>query len=293
MELKEYFKRIYEPLPSDAFTPSRKNGGILVHFFFKKGGSRHYPCDKKILVSSDVSGERKLFDGSRNLNQEMKNSFPRPLPETLTDYVEGLLNKTGPKRIAQKFGIPPETQIIVRVLAKALVSQFLLYLDSDEREVSDIVSEEYGRFFKDVAATRSEHVVSRYPDDRAYLVRVTPQSIKMPLYTDFKVTWEIQNTGRQTWKGRKLFFLNWNNHGVRPKATPYTIDIPVVEPGETIKITASMNTRGKQGATLCEWIMIDEINENCFPGSTKFYITVTGVWDYLSTEKDVEDNCHE
>lgn len=287
MRLKDYFERIYKPLSTDVFAPSRKNAGILVHFFFKYGGSNYFPCNKATFVSKDVWVERKLYDESRPLNQQMKDSFPSPISEELVGYVASLLDKAAAESVARNFGIPLERNIDAGVLARALVLQFQLYINSPDEEVSDIVSEEYERFSADMPSDSSPQLFPRYPDDKAYLIKVTPQDMNIPIYTEFNVTWEIKNNGKQTWKNRKLFYSNYNRRGVRPKAEQILIDIPTTEPGETISISTTMNTRGKQGSTVCEWIMIDETGMDCFPDSTRFYITVTGIWECASNEEGI------
>lgn len=118
MQLKVFFEHIYKPLPSDAFYPNRKNGGILVHYFFQKGGSNHYPCNKHHLISSDVAGERKLYDGTRTLTQQMKKSFPSILPEELTIYIEKLLNQETAQKVARNFGIQPKKISMCQPLRK-------------------------------------------------------------------------------------------------------------------------------------------------------------------------------
>lgn len=286
MQLKVFFEHIYKPLPSDAFYPNRKNGGILVHYFFQKGGSNHYPCNKHHLISSDVAGERKLYDGTRTLTQQMKESFPSILPEELTIYIEKLLNQETAQKVARNFGIQPKTDINVPALAKALVYQFDLYINSVDDEVSDIVSEAYLRFCTDISATIHQPPIPRYPDDKVCLLGDTPHHMKIPLYTDFTVSWAFQNDGKQTWKNRKLFFSNWNHPDVRPKARENIIDIPTTEPGGSARITTSMNTRGKQGTSICEWIMVDENGENCFPNNKIFHLIITGIWEMPSESTD-------
>jgi hypothetical protein len=79
----------------------------------------------------------------------------------------------------------------------------------------------------------------------------------------------IRNTGNQTWRSRKLVFIN--NGTVRPRTDKNSIDIPDVAPGKEIKITTSFDTRGFEGRYECLWEMQDSEGNDCFPNNKRLF----------------------
>ena len=76
MELSEYFRRIFPSTAAQMYYPNRKNSGIFVSYCFIEAGSNYF--SHKLgdrLKSDDVPLERKLYDGSRTMSQELKDSF--------------------------------------------------------------------------------------------------------------------------------------------------------------------------------------------------------------------------
>lgn len=92
------------------------------------------------------------------------------------------------------------------------------------------------------------------------------------IYEKFQHTWEIKNTGTKTWKGRKLYFFN--HDFVRPRAEQNVIELPEMEPGQSVIISVQMDARGFEAHSECKWIMIDAENRDCFPNTEIFSFVV-------------------
>lgn len=85
--------------------------------------------------------------------------------------------------------------------------------------------------------------------------------------------WELFNTGKIVWSGRKLVYKRGTKN--RPEAHSDVIDIPDVKPNESIKITTTIDGRGFDGITHCVWEMQDSDGENCFPDrESLFCVTI-------------------
>lgn len=76
LELSEYFSRIFPSTAAQMYYPSRKNNGIFVSFCFIEAGSNYFSHKQgDRLKPDDVPLERKLYDGSRKMSQDLKDSF--------------------------------------------------------------------------------------------------------------------------------------------------------------------------------------------------------------------------
>lgn len=82
-------------------------------------------------------------------------------------------------------------------------------------------------------------------------------------YDKVSHTWELYNSGKIKWIGRKLVYMRKPKD--RPEANPSVIAVPDVEPGKSIKITTTFDGRGFDGITNCIWEMQDADGQNCFP----------------------------
>ena len=54
LELKDYFKPIYEVTVRDLYSPSRKNSGIFITKLFIAGGSHHFVLPQGIVKAEHV-----------------------------------------------------------------------------------------------------------------------------------------------------------------------------------------------------------------------------------------------
>lgn len=282
MLVKTYFERIYPHIRAEAYYPSRKNNGIFVTHCFCAAGSNQFPFTKgKRYTSGDVPLQRKLFDGSRKMTPDIKESFnPFDIDGLATFYKENIENGKV-REVMLAFGIPPSAEENKELLCRALAIQFKAFIDSTTDEADDIVAIEYQKLLaepqKDVSNSYQPSSVL-YPGDQVYLKTKFRQIYQANIYEKILHTWEFENVGTQTWRGRKLYFSN--HDAVRPRADTNYIDIPDTPPHKSVKITASIDTRGFEGTTECRWIMVDSGNNDCFPNSSTFTIVIKTKFEY-------------
>ncbi len=274
MTVSEYFKRIYPHIKSGIFYPSRKNTGIFVTLCFQTAGSYYFTFVKgKRYSSADVPLQRKIFDGTRTMSHEVKSSFGNFDIVGLTSFFESSIDDGKIKDVMMAFGAPATSEIKERALCEALALQMKAFMDSQSDDAEDIVLLEYQRLASVTENANAVQTISViYPGDSVYMNSSWRPTYSVSCNEKFQHTWDFCNTGTQTWRGRKLFFSNHKT--VRPRAETNYIDIPDVQPGKCIKITANMDARGFEGKTECLWIMVDSEGNNCFPNNSAFTFIV-------------------
>ena len=276
MELCEYFERIFPSTDSKMYHPNRKNKGIFVSFCFSSAGSTYFSKrNNRQVTSEDVQLERKLYSGARPLSKDVKNSFPAFNEDGLACYFKSFIEDGKYPDVMLNFGIPNTGMIRKDCLCKALARQFRAFIDSDTKEADDIVLLEYQRFLSAPESHKCEScqpVSVLYPGDRVYIKPNSQSRHNVNIYEEFHHTWEFENTGTQTWRGRKLCFSNCGE--VRPRTRQNSIDIPDTPPNKSVKISVESDARGFEGRSVCKWIMIDSEGGNCFPGSSMFDIEI-------------------
>lgn len=129
----------------------------------------------------------------------------------------------------------------------------------------------------DSAAIRVEQggpIGPKYEDDKSRYVRdvtLTDGELYGPGVTLVK-TWEIANVGRVPWIGRFLSRVGpCCGYGVI-RSDP-KIPIPTTPPGETVQVSATIETPSLQGWYLAEWKMIDADGDYVFPN--RYPVSVT------------------
>ena len=135
MELSEYFRRIFPSTATQMYYPNRKNSGIFVSYCFIEAGSNYF--SHKLgdrLKSDDVPLERKLYDGSRTMSQELKDSFKAFNEDGLCTYFEKIIDKNKYDDVMRAFAIPPTAEKNPQALRRALAVQFKAFIDSDKED---------------------------------------------------------------------------------------------------------------------------------------------------------------
>ena len=132
MELSEYFGRIFPSTAGQMYYPSRKNNGIFVCYCFSTAGSNYFTPKTGRMVSADVPLERKLYDGSRKMSQDLKDSFKTFNEDGLCAYFEKIIDKNKYDDIMRAFAIPPTVEKNPQALRRALAVQFKAFIDSND-----------------------------------------------------------------------------------------------------------------------------------------------------------------
>lgn len=169
----------------------------------------------------------------------------------------------------------PEDTPVKKALCSALAHQMRLLISDDDEDVDDIVSVEYQNLKvnnDDEAKVLIQTMQPLYPGDSIYMKSAMRPVYSVGIDEVFEHTWVFDNIGKQTWRGRRLFFSNHSE--VRPRAEANYIDVPDTPPNKSVRITAKIDSRSFEGKTECIWIMVDEDGNNCFPGSSQFTIIV-------------------
>ena len=235
MELSEYFSRIFPSTAAQMYYPSRKNNGIFVSFCFIEAGSNYFSHKQgDRLKSDDVPLERKLYDGSRKMSPDLKDSFKTFNEDGLCAYFEKIIDKNKYGDVMLAFGIPPTAEKNPQALRRALAVQFKAFIDSDKEDAADIVAMTYQQLLEE------------------------PE--------------ESPSLGTQTWRGRKLYLSNHDE--IRPRAESNCIEIPETPPKTGVEISVVIELRPFEGRTTCHWIMVDSDDNDCYPGSRMFDIDI-------------------
>ena len=282
MLLETYFKRLYPLVWDGLYYPSRQNYGILVLRILSAAGSTTCIYKKgKRYTSEDVPLERKLYDGSRTMSPELKDSFSPFNVDGLTAFFSENIKDAQLNSLAAAFGIPPTLDLSKQPLCSALSFQLKAFVDSSDEEADDIVALEYQKM---LSASQPEDkkeyrpTTALYKDDQVYLRTTYKPTYDVKLYEKFTHTWSFENMGTQTWRMRRLYFSNHDT--ARPRAkTPY-IDIPETPPLKGVVLSVEMDARGFEERTECRWIMVDSENNDCFPNSGYFSFFVNARYEY-------------
>lgn len=275
MELSEYFSRIFPSTAAQMYYPSRKNNGIFVSFCFIEAGSNYFSHKQSDrLKSDDVPLERKLYDGSRKMSQDLKDSFKTFNEDGLCVYFEKIIDKSKYDDVMRAFAIPPTTEKNPQVLRRALAVQFKAFIDSDKEDAADIVAMTYQQLLEEPEQEPSSfyYISSLYPDDTVYIKPDHQKNYSGFMYENLKVTWRFSNLGKQTWRGRRLYLSNHNE--IRPKAKSNHIEIPDTPPNTGVEISTVIELRPFEGQTICHWIMVDSDDNDCYPSSRMFDIEI-------------------
>jgi len=234
---------------------------------FVAGGSSYFSAS----INADKEYQKKLFNGSKPLTQNLKDSFPANIQlDALVSLFEKHLKDDQVRQAMTAFAIPVSLAPEKGTFSRALALQFCRIIKNEDSDVDDIVAMEYQRLLTEPADEPPQSLAPLYPGDSAYVLEFLPARIySKKCYEQFEHTWVISNTGNQTWRGRKLVFVN--HAAVRPRTDSNCIEIPDVAPGKDIKITTSFDTRGFEGRYECLWEMQDSEGNDCFPNNKRLF----------------------
>lgn len=238
---------------------------------FVAGGSSYFSTS----VNADKEYQKKLYNGSKPLTQNLKDSFPANIQlDALVGLFEKHLKDDQVRQAMTASAIPVSLEPQKGTFSRALAFQFIYLVKNEDSDADDIVAMEYQRLLTEPADEKPQSLVPLYPGDGAYVLDFLPARIYLKkCYEQFDHTWVIRNMGNQTWRDRKLVFIN--HAKVRPRANSNCIDIQDVAPGKDIKITTSFDTRGFEGRYECLWEMQDSEGNDCFPNNERlFNITI-------------------
>ena len=232
--------------------PNIKSQKKFIEELFKAAGSEPYISDtyKKGLFSGDkpfIVSQKSPLRGKDNIG-------------SLIQFFDNQINDAG--AVLVEFGVPVKDEPNKKALAIALARQMKLLIESDTEDVEDIVALEYQQARQnDTEMSHNEFIQPLYKGDSVSVYHSSRHEIQS--YASVTHVWELLNTGKIIWSGRKLVYKRGPKD--RPEAHPNVIDIPDVKPNGSIKISTTIDGRGFDGVTHCKWEMQDSDGENCFP----------------------------
>ena len=224
----------------------------------------------KLHVSE--SYKEQFFSGKKTFTENQKITLRNKVNLiSLTSFFKECIDDAG--RVLSELGIPEkEGEADLDALAYTLAKQLKLIIDSTEEDVESIVVLEYQEAKNNNAKmTEDTAIKPLYVGDSVSAFYDRNHVIQS--YDKVTHTWELYNTGKIKWVGRKLVYIRGPKD--RPEANPSAIDIPDVDSGKSIKITTTIDGRGFDGITNCIWEMHDSDGQNCFPGrDSLFAVTI-------------------
>lgn len=273
MNFSEYSRRLRQHLSGI------HNQSHFVGLLFNAAGSNYFP-DKG--TSGEDDNQKKLFNGSRAFNKNMKASFPSPInKQVLAAFFDTHIGDTSLTQIMTAFGMPDETSPNKALLISALCTQFQNIVSEASNYVDDIVVAEYKRLLHD-RREESSPAFPLYPGDDIELVESTPAHHSVGFYELFEHTWVIRNAGAVTWESRTLECVDAPITRIRP--TGKSVILPKTKPGDAITLQIQMDARGFEGTYESVWKMKDAEERLCFPNKNKIMIiTATVVNDRSKT----------
>ncbi len=254
MNFSEFSKRLYKKLSG------LNNQGYFIGALFNAAGSGFFP----LKPSYGTDGyQRKIFGGTRDFTQEMKDSFPKPIDvESLKDFFDERIGDSSLPLIMRNFGIPESETQNKCLFIRALCTQFQSIVSDASDEVDDIVASEYFRLLREAGADIASDAPYYPGDDLLVISQVPEQNHDVSFYEDFEHQWTIRNTGTVTWEGR--YFKCSNQSCIRIKAKDKIIEIPKIKPGDDVCLTVAFNARGFEGRYEALWEMKDVEGRSCF-----------------------------
>ena len=273
MNFSEYSKKLYNNLSGI------HNQGQFVGALFNVAGSTRFPLRPEYGADSY---QKKLFSGAKPLTQEMKDSFPKPIDkEKLYSFFQMRIGPESLPKIMSNFGIPSDEVQNKDLFISALCTQFQNIVSEAANDLDDVVLSEYLRLLHEaesnnIVETDVINLLPLYPDDDILLVsELSTQRHSVGFYEIFEHTWKLKNNGSVIWEDRRLECVN--QFETKIKALNTTIEIPKVEPGGCVILSAQFDARGIEGSYESLWIMKDRVGRKCFTEESRTLKMVVSV----------------
>ncbi len=239
---------------------------------FKAAGSS-YAFTKKGAYSSSNYGA-KLFNGGKPLSKKHRDSFPDPINTTgLAKYLSEHIKKASVRTVMNYFTIPTDADINIPALAKALTDQLQIIIHEPDSD-ADIIATNYQQYLSQPETDEPPFHKPLYAGD-AFWIETAPADRRheVDFYEHFTHTWELLNSGKVAWTGRRLICINEDS--ITPCAMQLSIDIPDTAPNERAVVSVEFDARGNEDTFESQWVMVDKNNKECYPNySSPFNVTI-------------------
>jgi hypothetical protein len=266
LDFSEFSKNLYKKL--SGLTSQAKFIGAL----FNAAGSDFFELNPTYGTDGY---QRKVFNGTRSLTQDMKDSFPKPIDtKKLMNFFQTRIGDKTLPDIMENFDIHKNELQDKELLCIALCTQFQNIVLDVSDVVDNIVPSEYIGLLRASDIGASKNAPYCFRDDFCVINESPEVKHTLSFYQDFEHLWTIKNTGKVTWEYRYLEFTNQSD--IRIKAKNKIIKIPKVKPGDEICLKAEFNSRGFEGDYDALWEMKDIDGNLCFPNKeTQLRVVVT------------------
>lgn len=256
IEFKYFCRGIYDGIEGVS------NQDTFVIEMFEASGSSYVFSDRSAYSRSNYAA--KLFNGGKPLSGKIRRSFPNPIDKSgLAKYLAGHIKKASVRNVMNYYTIPTDADENIEALSMALADQLQIIIHEQNSNV-DVIATNYQQY---LIAPVERGWTPKKPlyDGDAFWVdsQITLQKHAVDFYERFTHTWKIINTGKITWKGRKLIWQNIDE--ITPCAEQLSIDLPDTAPNQSATVSAEFDARGEENTFVSKWIMINEEGKNCFP----------------------------
>lgn len=259
-----------------------KSQGKFVANLFIAMGSKYFS------LYSDHAYEKKLFNGSKPLTQDLRDSIPSPIDvKKLAGFFAKYMDDSKIREIALKQGLLASSSVDKQIFAKAIAYQYKAIFDSENFEAPSLIHETYQKINEGVVVDHPSAFDPLYPGDNAYNHSRNASVKHVGVYQQFEIDFDIQNAGNVSWKNRKLVFLKTKTLCPVP-IDEVEITVPSTEPNRGFKARIKMDARGAEGKFVCHFEMQDIDGNNCFPGRSLFDIPVTVLFEMNDSTEEEE-----
>lgn len=239
------------------------NQDTFVIEMFEASGSSYVFNDRSAYSRSNYAA--KLFNGGKPLSGKIRTSFPNPIEKSgLAKYLAEHIKKASIRTVMNYFTIPMDAEENLEALVLSLADQLQIIIHEEDTD-ADVVASNYQQY---LIAPVEGGWIPRKPlyDGDAYWLDTRASSDRthtVDFYQRFTHTWALVNTGKVSWKNRKLICQNTSE--ITPYAGQVSIDLPDTAPNRSAKVSVEFDARGEEDTFVSKWIMVNEDGNNCFP----------------------------
>jgi len=236
---------------------------VFVEDLFKASGS-NYSFSKAGRYSSSNYGA-KLFNGSKHLSKQHRESFPNPIDKTgVADYMLRHIKDASARTIMNYFSIPSDVTVNTQILSRSLADQLQIIIHEPEVE-KDVVESYYQQYTIEPTSNNVSCQRPLYDGDEFWVGNINNvRNHSVDFYEHFTHTWRIENQGKVLWKNRKL--VCQNDSEITPCVFPQEVVIPETQPNKSVTISVEFDARGVEKEFISKWTMVNENGQDCFPG---------------------------
>lgn len=216
------------------------------------------------------------YDGRKFILEFRKYCKSFDASKTMNFFIE-IFETEDANKIAREFYVPFSSEVNTSALALALAYQFKAFIENKEKEdiVEDIVACEYKKILSAPEAPLQNKVITQplYAGDD--FRKMFQSSFEANCYEDVRVLLTVLNTGRQTWRDRKLVLKKGLCSSVEISNKEF--DLEEVKANDKAEVRFSLRFRD-EGTFSFIWQILDYNGDDCFPNKEdmlSFEVSVT------------------